>query len=115
MRRRTGDAGSRLLSNLTTFINTILAGSVPRSILPAFPFRFRTLSAFNKKDGGIQPIAVGDTLRRLAAKCATRSVQDKFSGILGPSQLGFGTPGGCEAAVHATRRITGNPAMVMFF
>ena len=92
MRRRTGDAGSRLLFNLTTFINTILTGSVPRSILPAFAGA--TLSAFNKKDGGIRPIAVGDTLRRLAAKCATRSIQDKFSGIFGPSQPSFDTPGG---------------------
>ena len=105
--RRTGDAGSRLLLNLTTIVNTILAGSVPESILPAFAGA--SLTAFNKKDGGIRPIAVSDTLRRLSAKCATKSVQEKFTGIFGPSQLGFGAPGGCEAAVHATRRITSNP------
>jgi hypothetical protein len=107
--RRTGDAGSRLLGSLTNIINIILAGSVPASIAPVFAGA--SLTAFYKSDGGIRPIAVGDTLRRLSAKCATHSVQEKFAGVFRPAQLGFGTPGGCEAAVHATRRFCSNPKL----
>ena len=32
---------------------------------------------------------------------------------LRPTQLGFGTPGGCEAAVHATRRYLSQASEVL--
>ena len=105
--RRVGDAGPRLLVELTNIVNLILAGSVPAPIVPIFVGA--SLTAFNKTDGGVRPIAVGDTLRRLAAKCATQSVSARFTTIFAPSQLGFGIPGGCEAAAHATRRLINNP------
>jgi len=46
-----------------------------------------SLLAFQKKLGGIRPIAIGYS-------------KDTFN----PSQLGVGVSGGCEAAIHATRR-----------
>src|SRR5882757_3036669 len=53
--------------------------------------------------GGLRPIAVGMTLRRLVAKVAnTHAVQQRAS-FLSPRQLGVGVRGGCEAAVHAAR------------
>ncbi len=61
------------------------------------------LCALNKKDGGIRPIAVGSTLRRIASKIACKSVQDEVSSYFNPIQLGYGTKGGCEAATHAAR------------
>ena len=60
--------------------------------------------ALNKKCGGIRPIAVGLTLRRLASKCANSAVLTRLGPDFSPRQLGLGTPGGCEAAVHSTRR-----------
>ncbi|PGH38748.1 MAG: hypothetical protein CRN43_13210, partial [Candidatus Nephrothrix sp. EaCA] len=62
------------------------------------------LLALSKKDGGIRPIAVGYTWRRLAAKCANSYAVSRLSQLLAPIQLGVGIPGGAEAAVHATRR-----------
>ena len=62
------------------------------------------LIALNEKDGGIRPIAVGYYWRRLAAKCANLSALERVSGIFAPVQLGVGVPGGCEAAIHSTRR-----------
>ena len=62
------------------------------------------LLALSKKDGGIRPIAVGYTWRRLAAKCANSHAVSRLSQLLAPIQLGVGIPGGAEAAVHATRR-----------
>lgn len=57
----------------------------------------------SKKDGCVRPIAVGLTLRRLIAKCLSRDLVESMGDLLCPLQLGFGTPGGSEAAVHAAR------------
>ena len=45
----------------------------------------------------------GSVFRRLTAKAACFSLNDDLGQFLRPVQLGFGTPGGCEAAVHAAR------------
>ena len=58
----------------------------------------------DNKSGGFRPIAIGYTWRRIAAKCANSYAISSLSDYLRPIQLGVGTPGGCEAAVHATRR-----------
>ena len=60
--------GPALLSALTVFINLILDGGCSAEVCPVF-FGAR-LIALEKKSGGYRPIAVGYTLRRLAAKCA---------------------------------------------
>ena len=62
-----------------------------------------SLTALNKKDGEVRPIAVGCTLRRLVAKVASRSAMERMGQYLAPLQLGYGTPLGAEAAVHASR------------
>jgi hypothetical protein len=61
------------------------------------------LIALTKKDGGVRPIAVGSTFRRLAAKICVRLTRTKLQTLFEPVQVGFGTRGGCEAAVHAVR------------
>ena len=55
-----------------------------------------------KKDG-VHPIAVGYTLRRLAAKSAYTYVTEERSRVLQPKQVGVGVAGGAEAANHAMR------------
>ena len=95
-----------LIASLTNFVNYIIAGNVPRN---ARLFFFgASLTGLSKKDGGIRPIAVGCTLRRLAAKCLCASVFDEMGSILYPMQLGFGTSIGAEAAVHAARSYLAN-------
>lgn len=61
------------------------------------------LHALQKSDGGIRPIAVGNTLRRLVAKIVGRRIQHALGERLRPKQLGYGTKGGAEAIVHAAR------------
>ncbi|KAJ0179217.1 hypothetical protein K1T71_004929 [Dendrolimus kikuchii] len=61
------------------------------------------LCALKKKDGGIRPIAVGTVYRRLAAKCCCKKKAEDLKLYFQPNQLGFGSRGGCEAAVHALR------------
>ena len=66
------EAGPRLLSALTDFINLILEGEVPAFLLSTF--YGATLCALEKKGGGVRPIAVGNTFRRLATKIGARSL-----------------------------------------
>jgi len=62
--RESGD----FLTALTAFVNFVLAGGCPSDVTPVF-FGGRLL-ALNKKTGGIRPIVIGFSLRRLASKCA---------------------------------------------
>ena len=93
--------GKQFLRALTSFINLILEGRTPLSVRPTF--FGASLIALNKKGGGIRPIAVGLSLRRLAAKCSGSKVLQSMSEYLAPLQLGFGTPLGAEAAAHSAR------------
>ena len=90
-----------LLRSLTSFINLILRGEAAPFVRPSL--FGATLIALDKKGGGVRPIAVGCTLRRLAAKCAGNRVMQAMGALLAPHQLGYGVPLGAEAAVHATR------------
>ncbi len=63
---KTGAAGACLLEALTDVINHILAGKVPEGI-PPFLYG-ASLVALEKKDGGVRPIAIGSTFRRLLGK-----------------------------------------------
>ena len=59
------------------------------------------LYALAKKDGGLRPIAVGETLRRLVSKCCCHASKAMAASFLSPLQVGVGVPGGCEAVIHA--------------
>ncbi|GAV09476.1 hypothetical protein RvY_19015 [Ramazzottius varieornatus] len=61
------------------------------------------LSAVKKKDGGLRLIAVGNTLRRLAGKIVVKRVGRVLEEQVRPEQVGCGTRGEAEAAVHAVR------------
>jgi hypothetical protein len=58
------------------------------------------LNAFNKDGGGLRPIAVGETVRRVAAKCASHTATKLFTEILAHIQVGCGVKGGAEAAAR---------------
>jgi hypothetical protein len=54
------------------------------------------LLPFAKKTGGVRPIAVGETLRRLTSKLVVGKHQKKIVSKLLPNQLGVGIPGATE-------------------
>ncbi|XP_049871788.1 uncharacterized protein LOC126370808 [Pectinophora gossypiella] len=101
-----GDNGFRLLESITCLCNFMLRGAVNPEVCPYI--YGASLFALAKKDGGIRPIAVGNTFRRLVAKLGCRAVKDRMAALLRPHQLGFGTALGCEAAIHATRAFAMN-------
>ena len=99
-------AGPDLLKALTSFTNLVLSGLCPCSVTNIF-FGGRLL-ALDKKSGGIRPIVIGFALRRLASKLANSFGLSRISKYLSPRQVGAGIAGGCEAAVHASRRYLEN-------
>ena len=87
------------LQSLTSFVNLLCAGKAPQVIIPHFCVA--SLLPCMKKDGGLRPIAVGEVLRRLVSKCATRAVLSDTLSILPPLQVGVGLSGGCDAVLHS--------------
>ena len=80
----------------------MLRGEVPQF---AVPVQYGAHECtIRKKDGGIRPIAVGSTIRRLSVKVGSRSVVWALGEELRPVQLGVSISGGCEAAAHTCRR-----------
>jgi len=65
-----GDTATELVEAITSLMKVVLAGKVPASFFPVF--YGASLTALIKKCGGIRPIAVGNTWRRLAAKIVCR-------------------------------------------
>jgi len=62
-----------------------------------------------KSNGDLRPIAVGCTYLRLVAKVCLRPFIPRLHNLLLPSQVGVGTPLGCEAAVYATHYFMDQP------
>ena len=96
------ETGPVRLASLTNFVNMLLRRECHREVIPIL--FGASLIALEKKLSGIRPIAIGYTLHRIAAKCANNFVLLSLGNKLLPTQLGLGSSGDCEAAVHATRR-----------
>ena len=100
------EIGHALIASTTNFVNMLLEGNCHNDVIPIF-FGGR-LIALEKKVGGIHPIGIGYKFCRIAAKCANNFALTVLGNKVLPEQLGLGCLGGCEAAVHATRRFKFN-------
>jgi len=96
-----------LLQALSTLMNMITAGEIPDFIQPLF-FGGK-LFALDKKGGGIRPIVIGLSLRRLSSKLINGKDSEKLAPFLSPLQVGVGVKL-LEAAVHAARIYCNNMA-----
>ena len=94
--------GSTFISSITRFVNLFLSGKGPRAVAPWLCGA--PLMALPKRNGGIRPIAVGETLRRLISSCAMNHVSKSAAEWFNPLQLGIATSNGTESIVHAVRR-----------
>ena len=66
----------------------------------------------HKKDANsLRPIAVGETFRRLVAKCLAFKLSPQASPFLEPHQLGVKTQGGCEAIIHSAQAILSDTSL----
>jgi len=95
--------GEAALSALTALTNHMVAGLAPRELAPFIAGA--PLMALNKQGGGLRPIAIGETIRRLVSKCCCEATTEDCKVIFGPLQVGVATQGGAEASVHAARKL----------
>ena len=79
------------IRQIVVFSNMLLRGKVPEEVRP-WMFGAK-LAALPKPDGSLRPIAVGDTLRRLAGKLVLSDIAEDVKTYLEPVQLGVGTSG----------------------
>ena len=101
--RASAEAGTRLLTALTDLINVAWKGEVPD--FATSTFYGANLCALTKRDGGIHPMAVGCTYRRLA-KVGARPVSALGGELRLSNWISLQRGGGvCEAAVHAAKTI----------
>ena len=91
-----------VLTHLTAVVHLLAAGQVPLDLAPHLAGA--TLHALPKGDADVRPIAVGETLRRLVAKCLCHTVKDLARDYLHPLQVGVSVPLGAEAAIHTARQ-----------
>jgi hypothetical protein len=94
---------TNLLETLTRLVNLLITGKVLNSISPFLAGA--TLSALEKKGGGVRPLACGNLLRRLTSKCICNVTKDRFKAHLSPHQVGVAVPGGAEIIVHEARNL----------
>lgn len=87
---------------LQNLVNLLAKGHAPAAV--AEYFAGASLVALPKKGGGLRPVAVGETLRRLVGKCLCHEIAGVARERLAPLQVGVAVPGGAEAAVHASRQ-----------
>ena len=93
----------RLLDEITSLVNILASGEVCPSLATRICAAY--LHPLLKKDGGIRPVAVGETFRRLVSKCLNSAIRKEAASILSPLQLGVGVRGGCEIAIHSLRSV----------
>ena len=95
--------GDEALASLTRLTNHMVAGRAPSELAPFIAGA--PLMALVKEGGGLRPIAIGETIRRLVSKCCCEATTEDAKVIFGPLQVGVATQGGAEASVHAARKL----------
>ena len=109
-----GEVPIDLLEALCNLINSkMLPRNIPESVKPVlFGAKLFVLS---KSDGGIRPIAVGSTLRRLTAKVCFRKLLETLKTKFLPPQLGVGCPSGAEVILVCRKycKFNGSSAKVI--
>ena len=96
----------KALVALTKLVNVMAAGKVPNQVRPYLCGA--RLHAGKKKDSSLRPIAVGNLMRRLVAKCFSSALASQAAALLKPHQLGVGVRGGAEAVAHAVSEAIGD-------
>ena len=89
---------SVLLVALADFVSCLANGGFPPDVMELLTAS--KLFAVRKKDGGPRPIASGDTICRLAAKCLLHTYVADCVAYLSPLQVGVGVKNATELVIH---------------
>ena len=85
----------RAITSLTKFVNLASSGQLPEFVAPILCNA--TLTALKKLKGGVRPIAVGEVIRLLIAKCIAREAKSEAADLFNIKELGVAVKGGAEA------------------
>jgi hypothetical protein len=88
-----------ILDDLAIYFAQFVSGKFPQTL--AQYYASARLIPLIKKNGGIRPLAVGDTLRRLACKLALTLIKVDIPAVFHPHQYGVGLPNGAETIIHS--------------
>lgn len=94
--------GDEVATHLAAVVQLLVSGQALLELAPHLAGA--CLHALPKGPADVRPIAVGETLRRLASKSLCVSFREDARQWLSPMQVGVGVPMGAEAAVHTTRQ-----------
>ena len=94
--------GDEVIAHLVVLCQLLANGEAPAAVAPHLAGA--RLHALPKKSGGVRPIAVGETLRRLVSKVLCQSVRTDAAQFFWPLQVGVGVSMGGEAAIHTVRQ-----------
>ena len=109
--RMDGETESDSLMALTRIVSLVLRGDMSHDVCEVLTSA--RLVALTKASGAPRPIACGEVLRRLAAKCVVFDCRDRIGALLRPTQRGVGVKGGAEQLAHiVTSLLQANPGWV---
>jgi hypothetical protein len=91
--------GPAVLESLAIFSGLFVSGRLPNDVSP-FYGSARLIPLVKRKNNGIRPMAVGETLRRLACKLALTIISSDIGPYFQPTQLGVGCPNGTDTIIH---------------
>ena len=94
--------GDETTEQLTALCNLLARGQAP-AFLAAY-LGGATLLALEKPRGGVRPIAIGEVLRRLVAKCLCKLYEGEAATYLWPRQIGVAAPLGAEVGTQTVRQ-----------
>jgi hypothetical protein len=95
-------ADANISASLLSFVNaTFCRATLPPTLMQLWG-SCNTVG-LTKKDGGLRPISMGETLRRLTGKAAAHQLRDATSAHLRPLQWGVNTSRGCATIAHTAR------------
>ena len=94
--------GDEALEQVTSLCNLLARGGAPEFLSQYLAGA--SLMALEKPGGGIRPIAIGEVLRRLVAKCFCNLHEPDVKTYLWPKQIGVAAPLGAEVGSQTVRQ-----------
>ena len=93
----------------------MVAAIVNNQVTPAAANSLRscTLVALGKKDGKIRPIAMGESLLKIASAVVLKRFEEPIRQFFAPLQFGVCMPGGVESVAHAVRQEVEDGSVVL--
>ena len=98
---------NHFLFSLTTFVNTAVSGSFPKELQPFLCGGI--VIPCNKKDGGVRPIVLGETLRNIVSNCVLLQSAPPVKSQLDQHQYGVRHSGyGIQGAIFKAQHFAHN-------